>query len=88
MMLFSQRKGLTPVKKVIQSDSMDDDLRHGLWNALDLFCWLRQREVVIWISQGILVILFKRLWLHFFKWPLDNLDDYWPDTYRNTQDIL
>ncbi len=87
MMLFSQRKGLTPVKKVIQSDSMDDDLRHGLWNALDLFCWHRQGEVVNWISQGNLEILIKRLWLDFFKWPLDNLDDYWPVTYSKIRKI-
>jgi hypothetical protein len=36
MKLFSQRKGLKPVKSVMQVDSMDDDLRNGLWNALVL----------------------------------------------------
>ncbi|MBE9594508.1 MAG: hypothetical protein IMF19_13640, partial [Proteobacteria bacterium] len=33
-MLFSQRKGITPVKSVLQTDSMDEDLRNGLWNVL------------------------------------------------------
>ena len=36
-MLFSQRKGLKPVKKEIQIDNMDDDLRIGLWNEFWLF---------------------------------------------------
>jgi len=34
IMLFSQRKDLKPVKSVVQTDSMDDDLRNGLWNVL------------------------------------------------------
>ena len=28
-----------PVKTLIQVESMDDDLRVGLWNALDVFYW-------------------------------------------------
>ena len=75
-MLFSQRKGLTSVKQAIQSDSMDGDLRHGLWNALHLFCWHRQEETSARINPG-LKILFERLWVDFFKWPLDDLDFYW-----------
>jgi hypothetical protein len=39
MKLFSQRKGLKPVKSVMQVDSMDDDLRNGLWNALTVYYW-------------------------------------------------
>ncbi len=37
MNLFSQRKGLKPVKSIIQIDSMDTDLRNSLWNALSIF---------------------------------------------------
>jgi len=31
---FSQRKGIKPVRTEIQRESMDDDLRMGLWNTL------------------------------------------------------
>ncbi|HEU4506960.1 MAG TPA: hypothetical protein VFR78_01890 [Pyrinomonadaceae bacterium] len=36
---FSQRKGLKPIKNIVQVDSMDRDLRNGLWNALQIFYW-------------------------------------------------
>jgi len=38
-MRFSERRGIKPIKNVILTGGMDDDLRNGLWNALDLFCW-------------------------------------------------
>lgn len=39
--LFSQRKGLKPVKSVMQIDSMDSDLRNGLWNGLFIFIGIK-----------------------------------------------
>jgi hypothetical protein len=36
---FSQRKGIKPVKNVIQIDSIDNDLRNRLWDALSIFYW-------------------------------------------------
>ena len=39
MTSFSQRKGLKPIKNIVQVDSMDADLRNGLWNVLCLFYW-------------------------------------------------
>src|SRR5579863_4445258 len=36
---FSQRMGLTPVRKVLQIDSMDRDLRIRLWNLLHEVFW-------------------------------------------------
>ncbi|MCA4259865.1 AbiJ-NTD4 domain-containing protein, partial [Acinetobacter baumannii] len=38
-MFFSKRKGLVPIKIEIQKESIDNDLRYGLWNALHLFIW-------------------------------------------------
>lgn len=37
MDLFSQRKGIKPVKSIIQSDNIDEDMRNSLWNALTIF---------------------------------------------------
>jgi hypothetical protein len=70
-MLFSQRNGITPVKSVLQTDSMDDDLRNGLWNVLFSFYWRYSEE---WESGNIDTI-FKSLWHSYFKWPLDTLLD-------------
>lgn len=36
---FSQRMGLLPASKVIQSDSMDMDLRNTIWNILSECYW-------------------------------------------------
>ena len=39
MKLFSQRIGLKSVKKAIQKESIDNDLKNGLWNAITLIYW-------------------------------------------------
>ena len=77
-MLFSQRKGITPVKSVLQTDSMDEDLRNGLWNVLFSFYWSYSEE---WAS-GNIDTLFKSLWHSYFKWPLDTLLDKGHKTIR------
>jgi len=89
MGLFSHRKGLKPVKTQIQVGAMDEDLRNGLWNALTQYYWenvkphpygsgkfLSDEE-----NQGAL-ILCRRLWLNYFKVPVDSLSDYWPEVYK------
>jgi hypothetical protein len=80
-MLFSQRKGIKHVKSIIQTDSMDDDLRNGLWNVLKIFCWNRVKKP--WISHyNDMDTLFTRIWHSYFKWTLDTLHDYYPETYK------
>ena len=81
MKSFSQRKGIKPVKSVIQVDSMDNDLENGLWNALSIYYWDR----VITNSIGKYVKsdsegFFRQLWLDYFKKPLDTLSSYWSPT--------
>lgn len=80
---FSQRKGLKPIKSVIQIDSMDDDLRNGLWNALDIYDWDSVKPVR-YVNKSYLMSsskrtdvrnLVNRLWLHYFKEPIDTLED-------------
>ena len=44
MQFFSQRKGLKPIKSIVQKDSMDDDLKNGLWNVLHIF-YLKQSSI-------------------------------------------
>ena len=81
MKSFSQREGFKPVKSVIQINSIDNELRNSLWNALTLFYWDRIEDQ--WIStNNNMNILFKLLWVNHLKWQLDNLDIFWPNTHK------
>ncbi|ACI21649.1 AbiJ-NTD4 domain-containing protein [Thermodesulfovibrio yellowstonii] len=81
MKLFSQRKGLKPVKSVMQIDSMDSDLRNGLWNSLVIFYWDQVKGD--WLPNYTNVnLLLKILWLDYFKKPIDTIKNYWEYTYE------
>lgn len=86
MALFSQRKGLKPIKNVMQVDSMDTDLRNGLWNALTVFYWRK-----IYVYDGYIrgdddINLFKVLWLNYFKLLIDTISLYWSEMYKFLRD--
>ena len=40
-MRFSERYGYKPIREIIQKESMDDDLKNGLWNVLHSYIWNR-----------------------------------------------
>ena len=78
MPLFSQRKGITPLTKSIQRETIDDDLKNRLWSALKLAVWdhwaPRDRVMGIQPEDGKRVeLVVKLLWLHYFKLPIDTL---------------
>jgi hypothetical protein len=89
MKSFSERKGLKPIKNVIQIDSMDKELRNGLWNALTIFYWNRIQANVYgdWYlaNDRNVEILFKRLWHNYFKRRLDTLSIHWPEPLDNVR---
>lgn len=70
-MLFSQRQGLSPIKSLIQVDSVDVELRNALWNAITVW---RNNEMRIAGQQDYLNSA-KAFWVDFFKLPLDRLPD-------------
>jgi len=78
-MLFSERKGFSSVRKTIQKDGMDEALRTGLWNTLDLCIWMRIRydyRPHIHTSEfSNLYTLFLNYWQNLFKLPLDGLPE-------------
>ncbi len=88
MELFSQRKGIKPVKSIMQVDGMDDDLRNGLWNALTVYYWNRvEYHLVAGYSLSAEVnrdvaVLVRLLWHSYFKKPIDTLDVDWIVTRR------
>jgi len=69
-MNFSQRKGLKPVRTIIQKDSIDDELRTALWNSLIIYYFneIKDHE---YETDSNLNILLRRLWIHYFKYKLD-----------------
>jgi len=84
---FSQRKGIKPIKSVIQIESMDEDLRNSLWNALTIYDWDIVKPVP-YVNKSYLMSsskrtdvrnLVNRLWLHYFKEPIDTLEGSWRD---------
>jgi len=90
MKLFSQRKGIKPAKSKIQSDSMDNELRTGLWNVCKIYYWDKlsptrpapySRYSCLSTHED-LHLLCRRLWIRYFKRPLDTLDDVWFNTYN------
>lgn len=73
-MLFSQRRGLRPVRSVIQVDDMDDDLRIGLWNALTACYWEQIEVPPLPLNQHMqMYALFIKLWFEYFKQPVDTM---------------
>lgn len=90
-MLFSQRKGLKPVQKKFQIDSIDDDLRNGLWNVLHLVVWERYHAnygMGNAVKDSNLGLLFIRYWHSFFKFPVDNLPHHIDDAIRRVREIF
>lgn len=75
MQSFSQRKGLKPVSEIIQTDSMNSDLRNSIWNALDLALW--STTGFLWKQYGEpeMEPLSRALWFNHFKKPLDSRPD-------------
>ena len=86
MNLFSQRQGLKPIKKIMQIDDMDEDLRNSLWNALTIIYWRDANKNLMYRNK--IDILIDRLWTNYFKIPIDNLSDYWSDTKQEIRDYF
>ncbi len=93
VMKFSQQYGYSPVRNVVQLESMDDALRNSLWNALEMFYW----EPLYYYSSGPglamydnrdLLVVCRGLWVDFFKKPLDTLPHIWPHAKRTIRDFF
>ena len=69
---FSQRIGKVPVRESLQDDGMDNALRAGLWNAF-LLAFVEDWERV---QHSVRVVFFKRLCLHFFRSPIDTVNEH------------
>ncbi|HLW00979.1 MAG TPA: hypothetical protein VKT82_20130 [Ktedonobacterales bacterium] len=82
-MTFSERMGLK--QRVIQVDSMDDDLRNSLWNVLIVY--FDKLRSPITVLNGLrmttsMELLTERIWFDFLKKPGDEMPKKGPDTIR------
>jgi hypothetical protein len=81
-MLFSQKHGYKPVKSVMQVDTMDEDLRNGLWNALHICYWSKAGHTQLLKDDREIYPLICDLWLDYFKQPVDTISYHWDDVYK------
>lgn len=87
MPLFSQRKGIKPPKTVAQVESMDADLRIGLWNILTAYFFDKIRGELIYKIPPMHRLL-NSIWHSYFKIPLDTLDDWGAKPYAKIRDYF
>lgn len=86
-MLFSQKYGYKPVKSVMQVDTMDGDLRNGLWNALYMY-YLKKINVNSYFSRDMTPerFLCHILWEEYFKKPLDTIPDAMDNAFEEIRE--
>ncbi|MCY1161976.1 hypothetical protein D9M71_21650 [compost metagenome] len=76
-MQFSERYGYKPIREIIQKESMDDNLRNGIWSLFTIYLW-NQVDYSSYQSHGNintsnLKTLIIAYWLNFFKQPIDTI---------------
>lgn len=82
MRLFSQRKGLKPLEKVLQRDSLDEETRNRLWTVLKRFFWDKWSEHFQYDRAAAQIeSLLNSLWFRFFKEPSDTQPPMYPGRY-------
>ena len=84
-MRFSERYGHTPVKSIIQIDSVDDALKNSLWSILKVHIWdhvhSSQYGHIFNLNPEIKTFC-ERIWFNYYKLPLDTLADDWKRIYN------
>lgn len=80
MSLFSQRKGIRPLEKAIQRESIDEELRNRLWSAMSSYVWnnWRPRNPMGQIATDSMTVegIIRRIWMNYFKRPTDTIPDF------------
>lgn len=71
-MKFSERIGKSQVKTSIQLDSIDEDLRNSLYNAVYV-CLLEHLNSVTYVEFSKLHETINAIWISFLKLPIDTI---------------
>jgi hypothetical protein len=82
MTLFSQRKGLKPVRSTLQVDSMDVALRSRLWDIVVSRYWDGDFSFFRPSGPSLQERLIRKIWHQYFKRPLDTIKSNWSSVYH------
>lgn len=85
-MLFSQRNGYTPIREILQSDSMDVALRNALWDGMIIY-YLKSNPFHLKYDIDLNNYV-NQLWSRFLKKPIDTIPDYTDPTIRHIRDFF
>lgn len=89
---FSQRMGLAPASKVAQSESIDTDLKNGLWNVLTINLFSKFEPYSRYDNNALrksnFENLIEQLYADFFKLPTDSIPYYWPDFRKYLREVF
>jgi len=88
-MRFSQRHGYSLAEKAIQFESMDEELRSGLWNAVHIYLW-EEAGIGSWQAtrDARIYSAISYLWHSFFKRPLDTIPYKLSDTIKQVRHVF
>lgn len=81
-MRFSERIGKVQGRVNIQIDSMDDELKNGLWNIITLYIVGPMNEDSQFINRSAFHDFFETVWLSFFKEPIDQIPKFTDDLHK------
>ncbi|MDR2100606.1 MAG: hypothetical protein LBP40_07275 [Campylobacteraceae bacterium] len=78
---FSQRYGYEPAKKILQTNSIDAELKNRLWNvfSIEIFNKLQNDDIFASEKSKLLSDFCNNLWHNFYKKDIDNIPYYRSD---------
>lgn len=86
---FSQRKGLKPIRTVLQVDSMDDGLRSRLWDAVAINYLNDQISAQFNpLGHSPRETMIRKVWHQYFKRPIDTISDFWSANYSTIKNYF
>ena len=75
-MRFSQRKGVVPVRVELQRESIDQPLRNKIWTVVSITFFATKNDYYAGTDYEMPYVSVQRLWIHFFREPLDQIRDW------------
>ena len=77
-MRFSQRMGYKPIREIIQKESLDDDLRTGLWNTFYSFYGIKDHHYE----------MYETIWVDYYKKYLEDFYDESNDCWEKNRYLI
>lgn len=87
-MSFSERMGFVPVRTALQLDSMAEELRNGLWNALYQNYWADDRKRFKQRNDSAEGGVALAVWTQVIKQPADTLRSQLNDSVKNIREYF